>query len=549
MADINHNDDDDDDEYDEELKQAIALSLQDQQASEDKSQLASELVGQEKENPKSRVMNKKWTEVIDLEHVDSHESTEEEKSKRTSSDNSSTEKAQLQSFLGLNRKVMEQERLERLSRKRKASISPPPVRKNIKVSNDTDSPSCSKPFSIDIHQMQMSSAPKAISQTSTKSNPSVDPLFLNGVVKKTSALGHDRHDDIKIEEVLQSNDLTLAILSSFQWDVEWLLRKLNTRTTQMIFVMQAKDESTKRKYQHEISTTPNLRLCFPSMEGQINCMHSKLMLLSHPTHLRIVVPTANLVPYDWGETGVMENMVFLIDLPRLPDTKSTPPKPLTTFGKDLVYFLEAQGLESSIIQSLSKFDFSRTTDLAFVHTIGGTHRGPDEPWRHTGVSGLGRAIKSLDLAHDKPLQINFVTSSLGALTLDFLATLYLAARGDDGLTEFNLRQSLVARKKAQKHEAARHLAHTQIEAIRAQVATGMRIYFPSHDTVAASTGGVHSGGTICFQRKWYTAPTFPRAILRDCRSCRKGLLMHNKVLLPFPPVFHPISTPFCFSPQ
>jgi hypothetical protein len=40
------------------------------------------------------------------------------------------------------------------------------------------------------------------------------------------------------------------------------------------------------------------------MAGQINCMHSKLQLLSHPTHLRVVVPSANLVPYDWGETGV-----------------------------------------------------------------------------------------------------------------------------------------------------------------------------------------------------------------------------------------------------
>ena len=37
-------------------------------------------------------------------------------------------------------------------------------------------------------------------------------------------------------------------------------------------------------------------------------MHSKLMLLFHPNYLRIVVPSANLVPYDWGEVGVMENV-------------------------------------------------------------------------------------------------------------------------------------------------------------------------------------------------------------------------------------------------
>lgn len=45
------------------------------------------------------------------------------------------------------------------------------------------------------------------------------------------------------------------------------------------------------------------------MDGQVNCMHSKLMLLFHPNYLRIVIPSANLVPYDWGEAGgVMENV-------------------------------------------------------------------------------------------------------------------------------------------------------------------------------------------------------------------------------------------------
>lgn len=44
------------------------------------------------------------------------------------------------------------------------------------------------------------------------------------------------------------------------------------------------------------------------MDGNINCMHSKLMLLAHKTHLRIVVPSANLTRYDWGETGCLENV-------------------------------------------------------------------------------------------------------------------------------------------------------------------------------------------------------------------------------------------------
>ena len=32
------------------------------------------------------------------------------------------------------------------------------------------------------------------------------------------------------------------------------------------------------------------------------------MLLFQQTHLRIVVPSANLNKHDWGETGIMENV-------------------------------------------------------------------------------------------------------------------------------------------------------------------------------------------------------------------------------------------------
>jgi hypothetical protein len=52
---------------------------------------------------------------------------------------------------------------------------------------------------------------------------------------------------------------------------------------------------------------PNLDLCFPPMEPQVNNMHSKLMLFYHPRYLRIAVPTANLTCTDWGENGLMEN--------------------------------------------------------------------------------------------------------------------------------------------------------------------------------------------------------------------------------------------------
>ena len=180
------------------------------------------------------------------------------------------------------RRRMEQKRLDR---KRKASpISPPPIRRAMK-NGETAS---------------------TANQAKTPISNSKGPLYLTGTVKKTWALCRERKgDDIKLEEVLQKDDLKLAVLSSFQWDMHWLLAKINTKDTNITLVMQANNLATQQQYRQETEAITNLRLCFPSMEGQISSMHSKLMLLAHPTHLRVAVPTANLVSYDWGETALV----------------------------------------------------------------------------------------------------------------------------------------------------------------------------------------------------------------------------------------------------
>ena len=257
---------------DEDLKRAIALSLQ----GSSKGDTAHGKVGLDKESKTEA----KLTAVAD--------GTENKRKCPITAAGTG--------LLGLDRKQME---LERLARKRKApSISPPPIRKaaakehfgSTLMTRDTAST-----------VQQDAAIPEATSSSSGRG-----PVFRQGTVKKTWAFGHKRNgNDVKLEEVLQKDELSLAVLSSFQWDIDWLLAKINTRSTNITLVMQAKDQAVQQQYLRETAAMPKLRLCFPSMEGQINCMHSKLMLLSHPTHLRVVVPTANLVSYDWGETGTV----------------------------------------------------------------------------------------------------------------------------------------------------------------------------------------------------------------------------------------------------
>jgi len=126
-------------------------------------------------------------------------------------------------FLGLDRKKMEQ---ERLARTRKPSLSPPPARKRQKVSGaeNVEPPQH--------HAPNISTRSPSKITSSIRRGGILEARFLNPVVKKTWAFGHPRDgSDIKLEEILQKGDLKSAVLSGFQWDIDWLFAKLDTKST------------------------------------------------------------------------------------------------------------------------------------------------------------------------------------------------------------------------------------------------------------------------------------------------------------------------------
>jgi hypothetical protein len=289
------------------------------------------------------------------------------------------------SFLlsSLDRKKMEEERLARIAKKRPRAV-------------------------IEEEAIMAAPDPKRMmlmGTDHTSTNATVP--FPNGVVRRTWARGYNRSsDDIKIEEVLQKDELLLAFFSSFQWDEPWLLSKIDITRTKVLLAAFASDESqvclraacllcniwtaslTIDQKQAMRSNAPkNIKFCFPPMHGP-GAMHSKLQILKYPRYLRIVIPSGNLVPYDWGETGHMENvcaplniwrivlfshvlipkqMLFMIDLP-LKDANNQAPA-VTNFSDHLQHYVGAMGVENGMVESLSKYDFTRTENLAFVYSM------------------------------------------------------------------------------------------------------------------------------------------------------------------------------------
>ena len=68
-----------------------------------------------------------------------------------------------------------------------------------------------------------------------------------------------------------------------------------------------------------------------------------------------------------------------------------------------------------------------------------------------------------------------------------------------------------------------------IELLNSEALARMRVYYPSDETVReAHEHPNRTAGTICFQPKWWSGPTFPQNLLHDCQS-ERGILMHNKV--------------------
>ena len=305
--------------------------------------------------------------------------------------------------------------------------------------------------------------------------------------------------------------------------------------------MQCKDAADREKWRADAERNlPNVRVCFPPMPGNVHCMHSKLMLLGYENVLRVVVPTANLMPYDWGETGVMENSVFLIDLPRRKDGGRNTEAEMGLFGRELVHFCRAKTLDENVVDSLYEFDFSGAEGLAFVHSIGGEQmgNGEDAVWHRTGAPGLGRAVRELGLSTKDDIEVDFVASSIGSLNDEFLSSLYLACQGDDGTTEYNWRTN-AANIIRHAEDKERGLVKARTKAPDADLSgqkkvvdttrANFRLFFPSRKTVEESRGGTQSAGTVCFQKKWWEGPKFPRQVMKDCKSRRQGVLMHNKV--------------------
>lgn len=144
------------------------------------------------------------------------------------------------SALGLDRKKMEEERLARLKKRKAQSITNDT---NTTAYHSSETPA-RRPKLGDPNPDYVFAAAKAPTNSTSQDHQRVSKFpYAKGTVLRTYARGTPRNRDVTIEEVLQKDELELAVLSSFQWDEEWLMTKLDLRKTKVLMIAFAADEA------------------------------------------------------------------------------------------------------------------------------------------------------------------------------------------------------------------------------------------------------------------------------------------------------------------
>lgn len=558
-----------DGELDDNLKLAIAMSLQSQQSPTKPASAAAEATTDDSDGEVEKAI------ALSLQHEEGSTAAPTRSGQpQGKHEQTSTQVLSVSStggILGLDRKAMEAERLARLKRKRGPEprsssppakrISPPPLRRDRTATTTAAFPLSTKP-----HATSKSRSTNPFSFTTPR------------VLLTSHPSRHASHGlaAISLRDAISppTPNLTLksVLASSFIIDFDWLLPHFNTATTKFIFVLHAQNDQHRALLQRDFSGVPNVRLVMPECLGGGGNMHSKLLLLFFQGEkggsggeevCRVVVPSANLIAADWGVGGVMENVLFVVDSPLKSTTEISDGE--TQFKREIKKQLREMGVADDVLRKLDKFDFGATKDVGFVHSMSGSRllqsesgslpkqksffasksattrkdalpNIPEEAQQHpstptqnditrTGLLSLHDTIQSLNLSVSPtdpsyPPDLDFITSSLGNLATPFIRQLYQAACG-------HLDPTSIASSTARKRGKPAPNTDTTLDSLIKQ---NLRIYFPTSETVAKSKGGPNQAGTICFQKKWWETNESIRDVLCDCVGVRDdGILMHSKV--------------------
>ncbi|KAL5520516.1 hypothetical protein ACEPAG_9740 [Sanghuangporus baumii] len=346
-----------------------------------------------------------------------------------------------------------------------------------------------------------------------------DEVFWDGELRQIANRLVDRDKDtgptFRLSEIIgPKSEITLAILSSYSNNMDWLYTFFDP-TTPIIVVNQPGEDGNSGLKQ----LAPNLLMTKPFIRNGRGCMHTKLFYKDE--RLRVVVPTANFVEYDWRD---IENTAWVTDVPLRRTTIRHDPK-ATDFPGTLQRVLHTLNVPAALtklldderfelpIEALSelrmRWDWSKVR-VKLVASIAGRHEGWEQVSK-TGHPALMKAVQDLNARppKGKQLVLECQGSSVGTYSTQWMNELYCSARGESARIWLDRPKS--------------HRAKLPWPPVK--------ILFPSLQTVKDSVLGMPGGGTMFCRKVQWEAKNFPRELFYDSNSKRGRVLMHSKMII------------------
>ncbi|EJD04669.1 phospholipase D/nuclease [Fomitiporia mediterranea MF3/22] len=347
-------------------------------------------------------------------------------------------------------------------------------------------------------------------------------LFWDGELRQVANRLVDRDKDVwptfRLSEIIgPKSDITLAILSSYSNAVDWLYDFFEPTTPIVLVNQPGEDGNSGLK-----ELAPNILMTKPFIRNGRGCMHIKILLLFYKDgRLRICLPTANFVEYDWRD---IENTAWVQDVPMRKTTIRHDPK-AADFPGTLQRVLHKLNVPAALtklldgnfpelpIEALSelrmRWDWSKVK-VKLVASLAGKYEGWDEVER-TGHPALAKAIQELGVTppKGKELVLECQGSSIGTYSRQWMDEIYCSAKGQSAKAWLN-------KPRSQRMKLAWPL---------------IKILFPSLATVKDSVLGMPGGGTMFCRKAQWESKNFPRELFHDSNSKRGRVLMHSKMIV------------------
>ena len=147
------------------------------------------------------------------------------------------------------------------------------------------------------------------------------------------------------------------LLSAMCVDDEWVSRVF----PQGIPTIVIRPRPADAEEMNELIVNSKLKFVFPPLKGY-GCMHTKLIVLWYEKFVRIAIPSANLLDFDWD---TIENSVFYQDFPLA--QQSTPS---SCWIDSLKSMLSKMGLSNTDLTHFDGFDYSKAVGELVVSIPG-----------------------------------------------------------------------------------------------------------------------------------------------------------------------------------